>query len=117
MRDMRIVERLERLLMDSGVGKRQVRSSIAKVCGISPQAVQQWFSGSTGSPTPENLAAVCKRYRGNLMWVITGAGDMHSDSTLDHDESALVELWRSLPPESKSNIMAYLSTQGIRSRV
>ncbi len=68
-----IVGRLEQILMEAGVGKRQVRTQMASICDISTQAIAHWFSGSTSVPGAENIAAIAAYYDADLMWVITGS--------------------------------------------
>jgi transcriptional regulator with XRE-family HTH domain len=101
---MTAAERLEKLVMSSGVGKRQVRGEIARICDISPQAVQQWFSGSTGSPKPENMAAIAKAFNGNLMWIITGEGPMKVGAPA-RQTSDVLKLFDQLSDEAKSRIL------------
>jgi len=67
-----IVGRLEQVLMEAGVAKRQIRTKMASICGITPQAIAHWFSGSTSVPGAEHIAAIAAYYEVDLMWVITG---------------------------------------------
>lgn len=67
-----IVGRLEQTLREAGVGDRQVRTKMSNICGITTQAIAQWFNGQTSSPSAENIAAIAAFYGADLMWVITG---------------------------------------------
>lgn len=96
--------------MSAGVGKRQVRSTIAALCDISPQAVQQWFSGGTKSPKPEHMAAVAREYDGNLMWIILGKGPMRI-TPATRQASEIQELFEQLPAESKTRILRALKKE------
>lgn len=102
---LRPTDRLERLVTDAGVPPRQVKGAIAKACGISYQAVAQWFSGDTKQPTADNLAAVCEKYNGNLMWVTTGRGKMHNPPA---DLVKLANDWNKLSVEEKEAAMALI---------
>lgn len=101
---MGIPERLERLVMSAGFGKRQVRGELARVCKISPQAIGQWFNGSTKSPNADHLAMIAKAYGANLLWIVTGEGPMLTTVPLDKDEARMLDIWRQLPAKSKKEI-------------
>lgn len=94
---MRIADRLKELATDTDVGERQIKTTLADICGIKYQAVQQWFL--TGNPSPTNLAAIAKHYNANLMWIITGEGQKRGINLSD-DEYAIISGWRKFPAES-----------------
>ena len=57
-----VSERIESLLKQNGVPAREVRRKLADICGISYQAVSQWFSGSTKNIESAHLAKIAKEY-------------------------------------------------------
>ena len=77
---------------------------MAKICDVTPQAVQQWFVSTT--PTAENVALVAKEFRGNPYWVILGEGEMRTSESLDPSEQSLIEAWRSMSPGSKDLVLS-----------
>lgn len=72
---METAKRIEQVLLDAGVGPRQVRSTLAALCGISPQAVRAWYSGDTKRISPEYLAKIAEAYGISVEWLITGEGE------------------------------------------
>ena len=100
---MRIADRLRQLALNAGVGERQVKSALAEIGGIKYQAVQQWFGSN--NPAPDNLAAIAKAYDANLMWIITGEGEMYQ-TTLEGKELDVVGKWREFPEDSRRMILA-----------
>ena len=62
--------------MRAGVPERQQRRALSDLCGVSPQAVAQWYSGDTKRISPEYLAQIARRYKVDLDWLITGRGVM-----------------------------------------
>ena len=68
----KISDRIEIILDHFGISKRDRTGVLANICGLSPQAIYKWFDGSTHNPTAENLAAIAKYYKVDLMWLITG---------------------------------------------
>ncbi|MDP5677872.1 helix-turn-helix transcriptional regulator, partial [Pseudomonas aeruginosa] len=73
---MNITDRIELLLASSGVPKRQIKTTLKDVCGISYPAVSQWFSGKTKSIRNEHLMAIAKAYGSSVDWLISGKGEM-----------------------------------------
>ncbi|HGT3140149.1 TPA: LexA family transcriptional regulator [Pseudomonas aeruginosa] len=73
---MNVTDRIELLLASSGVPKRKIKTTLAKVCGVKYPAVSQWFSGKTKSIRNENLMSIAKAYGSSVDWLISGRGDM-----------------------------------------
>ena len=69
---METIDRIEKLLIDEGVPRRQVRKELAKTCGISVQAVGEWFNGKTKNISHPNLISIVKRYGSNIDYLLTG---------------------------------------------
>ncbi len=53
-----------------------MRRALQRTCGISYQAVSQWFTGETSNIKNEHLAAIAQEYSSTLDWLISGKGDM-----------------------------------------
>ncbi|MFG8479014.1 LexA family protein [Pseudomonas aeruginosa] len=73
---MNITDRIELLLTSRGVPKRQIKTTLKDVCGVSYPAVSQWFSGKTKSIRNEHLMAIAKAYGSSVDWLISGKGKM-----------------------------------------
>ncbi len=67
-----VSERIENTLRNSGIAPREVKRTLAVLCGISYQAVSQWFSGSTKSIDAVHLAKIANAYNVSLEWLVTG---------------------------------------------
>lgn len=102
MRYMDAAKRLEGVLLDAGVKPRQVKSTMAKICGIKPQSVHSWFDGTTKSPSAEHLAKVAQAYGVNLYWVVTGKGPARSLNAKDEQEALILEILRRLPEDRRA---------------
>lgn len=79
---------MKKLLLDAGVPERQVRRELAEACGISPQAVAQWFSESTKKISPDYIAAVAKKWGSNSDYLITGEYPKHTRITHEVQEDS-----------------------------
>jgi hypothetical protein len=71
---MDVIQRIEKLLEYREVPPRSRKRSLADACGITYEAVRQWYTGSTENIKHENLIAISKKWRGNLNWLLTGNG-------------------------------------------
>lgn len=58
-----------------GIGSRGVKRDIANTCGVSYEAVRQWFAGDTGNIKNENLAALADGYDTTIDWLLSGKGE------------------------------------------
>lgn len=65
-------DRILQLLRDKKVPERQIRKELAATCGITQQAVAQWFDRSTRRISPEFLAKIVARYGSSVDYLITG---------------------------------------------
>jgi phage repressor protein C with HTH and peptisase S24 domain len=52
-----------------------VKRDIAKTCGISYEAVRQWFAGDTENIKNENLIALASSYDTTVDWLLSGKGE------------------------------------------
>lgn len=80
IRTMATADRIKLALKEAGVEDRAIRSTLASICGVSPQAVAQWFSGATKDIRPAHLDAIATAYGLSLHWLITGKGPMKKDA-------------------------------------
>lgn len=96
------VNRLRQVMLDSGVKERQVKRTMADICGITPQSVHQWFDGRTKSPSAEHLAKISAAYGVNLMWVVTGKGEPRSTTPHDEEEALALTILQQLPDSLKT---------------
>ena len=69
---MSITNRIEQIVRESGAGDREIKGKLAKLCGISPQAVNQWFTGSTKKISSEYLLVIAIEYGVSVEWLISG---------------------------------------------
>jgi len=52
-----------------------VKRDIATTCGISYEAVRQWYAGDTGNIKNDNLVALADGYDTTVDWLLSGKGD------------------------------------------
>lgn len=74
---MKITERINKLVLARrpGIGVRSIKRDIANTCGISYEAVRQWFAGDTESLKNANLVALADGYDTTVDWLLSGKGD------------------------------------------
>jgi hypothetical protein len=81
-------ERILKLMKARGVPHRKVRSELAALCVISPQAVGDWFKEKTKKISSEYLVIIADRYDTTLEWLVTGKGEMDRvAASLSHDQA------------------------------
>lgn len=88
---MNVTDRIELLLSSKGIGKRSIKPTLARICGISYPAVSQWFSGKTGSIRNENLQAIAKAFGSSVDWLISGEGEMLASEQSDERQSKTLQ--------------------------
>lgn len=100
---MTIGERIKQSRHQQGFSQRE----LAKLLKISFQTVQAWESGRAqpkGSRTPEVARILCV----SVEWLLTGLGNVQpapvKPETLTMEEIAMLEQFRSLPPEKRKVI-------------
>ena len=91
-----IAGRLAFIVKDAGIADRKIKSTMAGICDISPQAIHRWYDGNTSSPSAENIATLARYYRADLMWLITGERTIEGND-LDCDLGAQLRLKKLLP--------------------
>lgn len=74
---MKITERITKLVLarKPEVGARGFKRDIATTCGVSYEAVRQWFAGDTGNIKNENLSAIAEGYDTTVDWLLSGKGE------------------------------------------
>jgi transcriptional regulator with XRE-family HTH domain len=74
---MNITDRITKLVLARrpDIGPRGVKRAIASACGISYEAVRQWYAGDTGNIKNENLVAVAEKFDTTVDWLLSGDGD------------------------------------------
>lgn len=74
---MNITNRINKLVLTRrpGINVRSVKRTISDACGISYEAVRQWFAGDTGSIKNENLMAIAEAFDTTVDWLLNGTGE------------------------------------------
>jgi phage repressor protein C with HTH and peptisase S24 domain len=74
---MKITDRITKLVLarKPEVGARGYKRDIATTCGVSYEAVRQWFAGDTGNIKNENLSAIAEGYDTTVDWLLSGKGE------------------------------------------
>lgn len=85
---MTTIDRIQELLEHRNIPKRGMRRALERTCGISYQAVSQWFTGETSNIKNEHLAAIAQEYGSSLDWLISGKGPMIVGQAKDGDSAA-----------------------------
>lgn len=66
------------------IGVRGVKRQISTTCGISYEAVRQWFAGDTGNIKNDNLLAMAEGFDTTVDWLLIGKGDPPRRSALNN---------------------------------
>ncbi|MFL6873841.1 XRE family transcriptional regulator [Pseudomonas marginalis] len=74
---MKITDRISKLVLarKPEIGPRGFKRDIATTCGVSYEAVRQWFAGDTGNIKNENLVAIAEGYDTTVDWLLSGKGE------------------------------------------
>lgn len=74
---MKITDRITSLVLlrKPDLGARGFKRDVAATCGVSYEAVRQWFAGDTGNIKNENLIAIAEGYDTTVDWLLSGKGD------------------------------------------
>ncbi|AZL74548.1 XRE family transcriptional regulator [Pseudomonas oryziphila] len=74
---MKTTDRITKLVLTRRpeLGVRNVKRDIANTCGISYEAVRQWFAGDTENIKNENLVALADGYDTTVDWLLAGKGE------------------------------------------
>lgn len=69
---MTIIDRIKQLMAKENVPPRQIKPAIANICGVSYQAVNQWFSNEVANIRIEHLVAIARYLNVTVDWLVTG---------------------------------------------
>lgn len=74
---MKITDRIAQLILarKPEVGARGFKRDLAKTCGVSYEAVRQWFAGDTTNIKNDNLSAIAEGYDTTVDWILSGKGE------------------------------------------
>ncbi|MGY2183311.1 XRE family transcriptional regulator [Pseudomonas agarici] len=74
---MKITERITKLVLTRkpDVGTRGFKRDIATTCGVTYEAVRQWFAGDTSNIRNENLVSIAEGYDTTVDWLLSGKGE------------------------------------------
>lgn len=77
MAQMNTIDRITQLVLARRpeLGVRSVKRDIATTCGISYEAVRQWFAGDTEHIKNDNLLAIADGYDTTVDWLLVGKGE------------------------------------------
>lgn len=92
---MKITDRITKLVVarKPSIGVRSVKRDIATTCGISYEAVRQWFAGDTENIKNENLVAIADGYDTTVDWLLSGKGEPpRKKASVDKDESSPTQM-------------------------
>ncbi|OQX08375.1 MAG: hypothetical protein BWK73_25580 [Thiothrix lacustris] len=113
----RITDRIKKARLDANLKKIE----IARRVGVSAPTVSDWESGKIKSIEGENLIRLAKCLRVTPEWLLTGkeTGGLpalpdqasNEEPALSHQEQAMVELFRNLTDDQKTEIVRTLEAQ------
>lgn len=89
-------ERVQLLLKARGLGDREIRPALVRVCGVAYQSVKDWMTGETLKIGAEHLAKIARHWNANLEWLSDGTGRMDSNSSRQSATSPLQADYRAL---------------------
>lgn len=69
---MTIIDRIKQLMAQENIPPRQIKPAIANICGVSYQAVNQWFSNEVANIRIEHLVAIARYLNVTVDWLVTG---------------------------------------------
>lgn len=102
------VRRIFDVMDAAGIGKRQRRSTLAKVCGVSPQAIRDWEDGSTKNIRHDNLVAISEHFKISLHWLMTGKAETAVAANPSQLDARISALLQGLPEDRKQMILAMI---------
>lgn len=74
---MKTTDRITKLVLarKPEIGVRGFKRDLATTCGVSYEAVRQWFAGDTENIKNENLTAIAEGYDTTVDWLLSGKGE------------------------------------------
>jgi transcriptional regulator with XRE-family HTH domain len=67
-------DRIKEVALASGVPERRLKRVLADLCGVTYQAVAQWFDGQTNRISPEYLSKIANEYGVSMEYLVNGTG-------------------------------------------
>lgn len=126
---MKITDRIAKLVLarKPEIGPRGFKRDIATTCGVSYEAVRQWFAGDTGNIKNENLVAIAEGYDTTVDWLLSGKGDPPSRkangapkagnySSADLVKQMLAKHGRGLSEEARARIAEVVEEVALESK-
>jgi len=107
---MNIAERMSKILLDAGLGKRQVRRQIASDCDVTYEAVRQWFLNDGSGIEVGRLTKFSKKRNVNLLWLATGSGPIYISNAAAQEQGGPSEAPLKSPLIPWKNATNWLST-------
>ena len=101
----KISERLNRALAARNVDHHGRGTELARLTGVSPQAAAKWLSGQV-MPNNDNLLRIAAQYGIDLIWLMTGDGDMF----IDEDFQVVKFKWRDIDARGR-DLLVTMSSQ------
>ncbi|MHC8403619.1 XRE family transcriptional regulator [Pseudomonas sp. TMB3-21] len=114
---MKITDRITKLVLarKPEVGARGFKRDIATTCGVSYEAVRQWFAGDTSNIKNENLSAIAEGYDTTVDWLLSGKGEpprrrelvtiqAETQSSADIVRQMLAKHGKNLPEDARQKI-------------
>jgi phage repressor protein C with HTH and peptisase S24 domain len=114
---MKITDRITKLVLarKPEIGARGFKRDIATTCGVSYEAVRQWFAGDTGNIKNENLISIAEGYDTTVDWLLSGKGEPPSrknaatpkadgKSSADLVKQMLAKHGKGLPADARQRI-------------
>lgn len=126
---MKITDRIAKLVLarKPEIGPRGFKRDIATTCGVSYEAVRQWFAGDTGNIKNENLVAIAEGYDTTVDWLLSGKGEPPSRkaanspkagnySSTDLVKQMLAKHGRGLSEEARARIAEVVEEVALESK-
>lgn len=126
---MKITDRITKLVLarKPEIGPRGFKRDIATTCGVSYEAVRQWFAGDTGNIKNENLVAIAEGYDTTVDWLLSGKGEPPSrkvvnelktgqKSSADLVKQMLAKHGRGLSEEARARIVEVVEEVALESK-
>lgn len=103
---MNITDRMAKLVLarKPETGVRGVKRLISNTCGVSYEAVRQWFAGDTGNIKNDNLLALAHGLDTTVDWLLEGAGEPPRRQVMDN---VLIGDFSRHPKEDEIDIPQY----------
>lgn len=74
---MNMIERMEQVLQEQGVPQRSIKRQLSNDCGVSYEAVRQWFDKPNTKIEAERIIRFSEKHKLNQRWLSTGKGEKY----------------------------------------